>query len=414
MKRAILLSLIDQALNSAFSLLLNLAFIAFATPAEFGRFAFLLAGSFFATSAQNALIVMPLNYLLPGREPREADATLSMLTSANLVLTSLVVPVSLALAAVIDADAALVLATAAYFGTVMVREYVRNLMVVKGRIQTTLAYDALAMGSAAVFAVVFWQELSPATAVLIALSAGNYLSFILCRFDLKLDIRRLRAHLSAYREIWKDTRWALQGALQNEVVARSHVFLVERMRDAAALGMLNAGRVAVSPLLIVGAAWCRVARPRMVGDLARGDVAAVLRLFRSGAALVGAAAVLYGLFLMAAWPYLDAYAFRDRYGDMAGNLICWWLYALVAGQTSVMAVMMEARRQFRALAIVGFVGAIVAPLSVFALLSAGLETSFAALGLAGVALLECLVFGLLTARDLRLSIVAANREGGAR
>lgn len=412
MTRAVLLSLIDQALNSAFSLLLNLAFIAFATPDEFGRFAFLLAGSFFAVSAQNALIVMPLNYLLPGREPKEADATLSMLTSANLVLTFLVLPASLGLAAVIGADAWLSLATAGYFLTIMVREYARNLMVVKGRIHRTLVYDVIALGSAALLAVAFWEVLPPAAAVLAALSAGNCLSFLVCRFDLKADFRRLPAHLSAYKRVWKDTRWALQGALQNEVMARSHVFLVERMRDAASLGMLNAGRVGVSPLLLVGTAWCRVARPRMVEELRHGEVAAVLRLFRSGATIVAGAAILYGLFLLLAWPYIDAYAFRDRYGDMAGNLLCWWLYALVAGQTSVMAALMEARRQFRALAFVGFVGAIVVPLLVVALLSLGLDASAAVLGLAGVSLLECLTFGVLTFRDLRPRDAGEGREGG--
>lgn len=412
MNRAVVLSLADQALNSAFSLLLNLAFIAFATPAEFGRFAFLLAGSFFASSAQNALIVMPLNYLLPGREQREADATLSMLTSANLALTVLVLPASIALAAVIGADPALLLAAAAYFCTVMVREYVRNLMVVKGHILRTLVYDAIALGSTALLAIVFWKLLPPAAAVLAALSVGNGLSFLICRFDLKADIRRLPAHLSAYRAVWKDTRWALQGALQNEIAARSHVFLVERMRDAAALGMLNAGRVAVSPLLLVGASWCRVARPRMVENLGRGQVAEVLKLFWSGIAITAAAAALYGLFLLLAWPYLEAYAFRDRYGDMAGNLASWWLYALIAGQTSVMAALMEARRQFRVLAIVGLVGAVVSPLLVFALLAAGFDASTAALGLAAVALLEFLAFGALTMRDLRSSAIGANRQGG--
>ena len=410
MKRAVFLSLVDQALNSAFSLLLNLAFIAFATPDEFGRFAFLLAGSFFAVSAQNALIVMPLNYLLSGRQPPEADATLSMLTSANLALTFLVLPVSLGLAAVIGADTLLSLATASYFLTGMVREYARNLMVVKGRIHRTLIYDAIALGSAVVFAVVFWRMLAPPAAVLAALSAGNCLSFVVCRFDFKADFRRLPAHLSAYRQVWKDTRWALQGALQNEVMARSHIFLVERMRDAAALGMLNAGRVGVSPLLLVGTAWCRVARPRMVEDLRRGEIGAVVRLFRTGAAIVAGAAILYGLLLLAAWPYIDAYAFRDRYGDMAGTLFCWWLYALVAGQTSVMAALMEARRKFRALAFVGFVGAVVVPLLVFALLAAGLSASAAVLGLAGVSLVECVVFGLLTLRDLRSSVAGRGRE----
>ncbi len=413
MKRAVLLSLVDQALNSAFNLLLNLAFIAFATPDEFGRFAFLLAGSFFAASAQNALIVMPLNYLLPGREREDADAALSMLTSANLALLLLVLPASFGLAAVIGADLSLSLAAIAYFGTLMIREYVRNLMVVKGSVHLTLIYDAIALAATVAFALAFWQVLPPATATLAALSAGNGMSFVCCRFDLKTDFGSFPSHISAYRGVWKDTRWALQGALQNEVMARSHVFLVERMRDAAALGMLNAGRVGVSPLLLVGTAWCRVARPRMVEELARGEISAVLRLLRSGMAIIAAAAILYGLFLWLAWPYIDAYAFRDRYGDMAGTLVCWWLYALVVGQTSVMAALMEARRKFRVLAIVGFVGAVVAPLLVFGLLSVGLDASVAALGLAGVAFLEFLIFGALTMRDLWPASADPRRKGGA-
>ncbi len=410
MTRAVLLSLIDQALNSGFSLLLNLAFIAFATPAEFGIFAFLLAGSFFATSAQNALIIMPLNYLLPGREQEEVDRNLSMLTSANSVLSMLVLPVSLGLASVIGADVALLGATACYFLTMLVREYARNLMVVRGQIHRTLIYDLVALGATALLAVPLWKVLSPATAVLFALSAGNCLSFVWCRFDLKADFRRLPSHLSDYRGVWKDTRWALQGALQNEVMARSHVFLVERMRDAAALGMLNAGRVGVSPLLLVGTAWCRIARPKMVEELAHGEVRAVLRLLRSGAMIVGGAAVLYALFLVLAWPLLETYTFRNRYGDMTGNLFCWWLYALVVGQTSVMAALMEARRKFRLLAFVGFVGAVVMPLLVFTLLSFGLSASAAVLGLTGVSLFECAIFGVLTLRDLRSSSFGSGRK----
>ena len=403
MTRAVLLSLVDQALNSGFSLLLNLAFIAFATPAEFGTFAFLLAGSFFATSAQNALVVMPLNYLLPGRAQQEADQTLSMLTSVNSALGLLVLPASVVLAGVLGADIVLLLATASYFLTMLVREYARNLMVVKGQIHRTLIYDVIALGATAALAVPFWKMFPPAAATLAALAAGNCLSLLCCRIDLKANFRRFSAHLSAYRSVWKDTRWALQGALQNEVMARSHVFLVERMRDAAALGMLNAGRVGVSPLLLVGTAWCRIARPKMVEELGRGEVGAVLRLLRSGAMVVAGAAILYALFLFIAWPLLETYAFRNRYGDMTGNIFCWWVYALVTGQTSVMAVLMEARRKFRLLAFVGFVGAVVMPLLVFALLLAGFSASAAVLGLTGVSLVECVIFGVLTLRDLRSS-----------
>jgi O-antigen/teichoic acid export membrane protein len=413
MKRTMLISLVDQALNSAFNLLLNLAFIAFATPAEFGRFAFVLAGSFFAASAQNALIVMPLNYLLPGRPPAEADAELSMLTSANLALTLLVLPVGLGLGAVIGADAALSLAILAYFLTLMAREYLRNVLVVQGRMARTLVYDAVALAAAAAFAAVFWQALAPEAAVLAGLAAGNALAFLVCGAKLNADLRRLPAHLSAYRQVWKDTRWALQGALQNEVVMRSYVFLVERMRDAAALGRLNAGRVVLSPLLLVGTAWCRVARPRMVEELRAGRSAAVIGLLRSGAAIVAGAALLYGLCLVLAWPYVETYAFRGRYGDMAGIVFCWWLYALVAGLTSVMATLMEARRQFRALAVVGLAGAVLVPISLFALLFAGFDASVVVLGLAGVSLLECAIFATLTLRDLMAPAAGPGREAGA-
>ncbi len=399
MKRAVLLSIIDQALNSAFNLLLSLAFIAFATPDEFGRFAFLLAGSFFASSAQNALVVMPLNYLLPGRPAPEADADLAMLTSANLALTVLIVPVGLGLAAVIGADLWLVAAVFAYFATLMMRDYVRNILVVTDRIHRTLIYDAVAIVLTAAAALALWQVLAPEAAVLAGLALGNVGALLLCRVDTKADLGQLPAHLSAYRQVWTDTRWALQGALQNEVVARSYVFLVERMRDVGSLGTLNAGRVAISPLLLISGAWCRVARPKLVEHLRRGQVRPLLTLLWSGAAVVAGASLLYGLLLMIAWPYIEAYAFRDRYGDMADIVVVWWVYALAVGLTSVMAALMEARRQFRALAVVGLIGALIVPVLLYGLLYAGFPASSVVLGLAGISLLEFAVFGWLTLRN---------------
>lgn len=402
MKRAVLLSFVDQALNSGFSLLLNLAFIAFATPAEFGRFAFILAGSFFAVSAQNALIVMPLTYLLPGRPAAETDSELAMLTSANLVLTLLALPVGLGLSLLLGTDPALMAAAAAYFATLMLREYARNILVVTDRIHLTLGYDAIAIALAAAAAVILWPLLPPEAAALGGLALGNLGALAVCRVDTRRDLRHLPAHISAYRRVWEDTRWALQGALQSEVKARSYAFLVERMRDTAALGTLNAGRVAISPLLLVSAAWCRVARPKLVEHLRRGQRRPLLVILWSGAAVVTGAALVYGIALVIAWPYLEMFAFRGRYGDMAGIVMVWWGYALAVGLTSVMSSAMEARRQFRELAVVGLIGALIVPLLLFALLRAGLAAPSAVLGLAGVSLVEFAVFCRLTFRN-RLS-----------
>lgn len=398
MKRAVLLSLIDQALNSGFNLALSILFIAFATPAEFGRFAFILAGSFFAVSAQNALVIMPLNYLLPGRPSAETKTDLSMLTSANLVLTLLSLPVGFGLATLIGADSVLSVAALAYFATLMAREFARNILVVTGCIHLTLAYDALAIVLTGVAVTGLWQVLSPEAAALGGLSLGNLGALMMFRVETRRDVSCFRSHASAYRQVWKDTRWALQGALQNEVVARSYVFLVERMRDVAALGTLNAGRVTIAPLLLVSTAWTRIARPKLVEHIRLGQRQPIIAILMAGASVVAGSTLLYGLALLIAWPFIDAYAFRDRYGDMTGIVLVWWIYALAVGLTSVMVSLLEARRQFRALAVVGLIGALAVPVVIGGLLLAGFEAPSAIVGLTAISLFELLAFAFIALR----------------
>ncbi len=398
MKRAVLLSLIDQALNSGFNLLLSMLFIAFATPAEFGRFAFILAGSFFAVSAQNALVIMPLNYLLPGRPAAEANAELTMLTSANLALMLLSLPIGYGLAAMIGGESSLYVATLAYFATLMAREYARNILVVTGRVHLTLAFDALAVVLTGLAVTGFWHFMPPPAAALGGLSAGNLGALLFSRVDTRRDFSRFRDHAAAYRRVWTDTRWALQGALQNEVVARSHVFIIERMRDVAAVGVLNAGRVAIAPLLLVSGAWSRVARPKLVEHIRLGQRQPIITILMAGASVVAGSTLIYGLVLLVAWPYIDAYAFRDRYGDMTGIVLVWWIYALAVGLTSVMVSLLEARRQFRALAVVGLIGALAVPVVIGGLLLAGFEAPSAVVGLTAVSLFELVAFAFIALR----------------
>ncbi len=398
MNRAVLLSVVDQALISAFNLLLNLAFIAYATPSEFGRFALILAASFFVISGQNALVIMPLNFLLPGREHTERNRQLSMLTTINLVLAAIVIPVSIGIGLLLDAGPILTLSVLGYFLTIIIREYARNIMVVTGRIHRTLIYDISAVVASAVLIPLFWMFLPPEAAVLFGMSAGNLVSFALGKIDIQLDLKALVPHFRAYREVWRDTRWALQGALQNEVSKRAYVFFVERMRDAATLGTLNAGRVALSPLQLIPVAWARVARPKLVEELQAGQSKEVPRILWAGAAVIAGASVLFGLALVLAWPPIETYIFRSRYPGIELIVMCWWVHTLVVGLSTVASTLMEARRQFRELAIIGFAGAIVIPVLVFALLFAGMNGISVVLALAAVQLVELFVFVWFAAR----------------
>lgn len=399
MKGAVILSIIDQALISAFNLLLNLAFIAWSTPDEFGRFVVILSGAFFANSAQNALILMPLNYLLPGRPEAEANSSLSMLTSANLALTGLVLVVSLGLGALVDANAVLYLCILAHFSVMMLREYARNIMVVRGRVDKTLLNDVIYVVASAGSGALFWTLGEAVPAALGGMAAGGLASLLGGRVSTVFAPGHFRAHLREYRTVWKETRWALQGALQHEAEVRSYVFLVEHWRNAATLGMLQAGRVALSPLMLISNGWRRVARPRIVEDLILGHHQPIRKQLWFGAVVITAASVLYGLVLAAAWPLLETFVFKNRYGDMQAVVLCWWLYSCIVGLLTVPVTLLEARRQFRALAIVGFVIAFVIVASLAALLLVDFDVKSVVLVLSAIHLVELGIYTVMVSRS---------------
>ena len=398
MKRAVILSIFDQGMISAFNLVLNLAFIAHATPSEFGRFALVQAIAFFALSAQNALVIMPLNYLVPGRPAAEANQQLSMLTSANIALMAACLPLGLIFAYAIAADVTLSLVILGYFVVMLAREYTRNVLIVGGRMAGALAYDVAAIVFSALLVLLAWQWLPPVVAALFGVAGANALVLLIGRIELHWNSGAFVDHLRSYGVVWKETRWALQGALQNEVEARSYVLMVEAWRDAAALGALQAGRTVMSPLLLIAPSWRRIARPRLVEHFQHDRMDAALKLLWAGALVIAAAAIAYAIVLQLAWPLFEAYVFTGRYIDMQSIVWSWWLYAVIVGMAGVATTMLEALRQFRALAALGFGLAVLIVVLLAGLIANGFDLATVVLALAGVHALELLVLVILVAR----------------
>ena len=400
MKRAVFLSIADQGLISAFNLLLNLALIAYATPAQFGSFVVIVAGAFFAISAQNALVVTPLNFLLPGHDGEEQAAQLSMLTSVNLVLSAAAAAIGFAAYLAIFGDIATAALAVPYLLVALMREYVRALMVVRGTVGRTLVFDVLAMLCTALLVPVFWQVLRPELAALAALLGGNMVALLLRGPRLHFRPASLPRHLERYREVWTETRWALQGALQNEVETRGHIFIVEHWKGPAAIGAIHAGKVALAPLLLIAPSWRRVALPRMMEKLKRGDGAEAARLVWSGVAMFAAACLAAGAALAAGWPLLETFVFKGRYEGIGTIVFWWWVYAAIVGMITVIATLLQARRQFRDLAVVGMAvaGTILALLA--GLTFTDLPLTTAILILIGVHAVELCVYCVMLRRDL--------------
>lgn len=367
MKKQVALSIVDQAALSALSLGLNVLLIAKASPAEFGQFVILFSGLIFATSAQNALIFTPLNVLLPGRDRPMQARHLSTLTSINLLLVIVSAFVGLVLSLIFPTDAWLSIAAVFYFATSLMREYARSIFVTRDAVGRALLLDGLYMACAVPAIAALWFVTGPVTAVLGGLSAANFVSMLVCRQKFHLNLPAFAHHWTDYGVHWREARWALQGAVQSEAQTRGYVFFTQAWQGAAALGTLQAGRVLLAPLLLIAGAWGRVARPKLVALFHRNPDASGLQVLGAGILTVLGASAAYGLVIALSWPLIQTFVFKDKYPDMAPIAALWWAQALFAGVNAALGTLLQARRQFRGLALVGMGGAVGSLLALFAL-----------------------------------------------
>ncbi|MBU1174398.1 MAG: hypothetical protein KKH72_03265 [Alphaproteobacteria bacterium] len=377
MRKQVVLSILDQAALSAMSLGLNIVLIALASPEQFGHFVLLFSGLIFATSAQNALIFTPLNVLLPGRDAAEQARQLAMLTTINVLTITVAALAGLALAALLAAGPWLVAASALYYATGLMREYARNLFIVRDNVERALVLDGLQMALAAPAIGGLWLATDPVTAVVGGVSIANLLAMLACRQDFHWDLRHFGRHWSEYGEHWRQTRWALQGAAQTEAQTRGYVFFTQAWKGPAALATLQAGRVLLAPLILIAGAWGRVARPRLVALFHREPGASGFGVLSGGIVTVTGASMIYGLVILLFWPLIETLVFKDKYPDMSGIVALWWAQALFASINVALGTLLQARQQFRGLALVGMAGAVGSLLALMALMLTALPVTSA-------------------------------------
>lgn len=356
MRQKLLLSIVDQALLSALNLSLALALIAFTTPTEFGVYALYFAALLIAHSIQNALVVMPLNFLLPGKAIETQNQSVQMLTTIQTLFLSFVVCAALGASLFLGSGWRICLAASVYIGTGVMREYARNLFIVQGNVRSALMLDGLFAVSSCVSILVFWQLLPPAAAFLAGQAVGCFIGLIATRPKTQMRLGSLKNHFAAYAQIRNDVGWSLLGASQTEVQLRGYVFIVQMWMGLAALGVLQAGRIVISPLLLIATAWARIARPQFVEMHNNQDGSAAKLLFQ-GIFVILACAVFYGLSIWVLWPFIEKYVFKAEYGDMWPLVAVWWSYACVVSVNVCLSTLLQARRQFKLLTGIGFLSA---------------------------------------------------------
>lgn len=403
MRRAIALSVVDQAVLSAFNLGLSLLLIARLSPSEFGAYSYVLAVLLILSSVRNALVAMPIGVSLPGRSPQAQDESLSILLKVDHAVRIALLPVAASLLCAVSTDPLYLLPALGLCFLWLWRETQRDLAFTLRMAERALTLDAISVGASILAILLLWGLLPPVSAVLAGMAAGNALGIAFAGH--RRALRSFGGAFAGYRRFWHDARWSLYGAVTTEAHYRGYVFAIQALRGADTLGAVQAGRALMGPLPLLASAWSRAARPEMTSALVENRIAEARRTLILGTAGVLLLSMLYLFGLHLAWPLIEARLFQGRYPEIGMLTFAWSLTTLVGTSHICLGAYLQAAGQFRPLA--------------FASLAAALASGSALLVLAttlpAVYAVGAVAFGEIVALVWILALIARTRPnpGGA-
>lgn len=373
MRRNLVISVLDQAIVSAFNFALNLYLIRLWSPEDFGVFAVVAAAALLAAMLQNALINTPLAVHLPVAVSADERTLLRrVFTASNAVLTVLLLcGATGGLWLWLDASQVnLAVAAGAFIASQFLREYYRALLAVDGRLRALLAVDvAYVLLSVLTLASVQqggYISLQSVSAVLLVLSGWGLVSVVVFLWPRALpSLAALPGEVrSVFASQAHEIRWSLLGVITTDIQNRGYLFVAAAVFGPATVAHLQAGRIFFGPLNLLTSAWSRVARPQLARHLGSAEVGAFKKLLRQAMLAFVVFNLLFLGALYVTWPYLSALVFDGKYQGLGYVTAGWGGVNLVFQMRSCMSVAVQAMRRFRELTLSTIYGAFLSMLIV--------------------------------------------------
>lgn len=353
MKRIITTSIIDQMLISAMMFAINLLLIGLAGAESFGRFIVVLAAFLLSFGAQNALVLVPINVLIPGRPKPMQSRNLRMLATVDIAVIGASALIVAAVVGLLGFGIGLVLASAALVVFGSNRELMRTVFQTQNRAGRYLAMDVTVIAATGASLLATWSLMAPETAAITSLAVGNLVGTAAFGTRVQRAPLRLWEMLRRYSGYWVKSRWALAGAAVTDVQMRFYIFAVEILRGSATLGLLQAGRVMVNPIAMMAFAWARAIRPNMAERLTNGDRPGALAMMKNGVLLLTGVGIAYLTVLNLAWPLIDTYLLKGRYPGLYDTLLLWSVFAILNLPSICVSIYLQAGHKYRQLTICG-------------------------------------------------------------
>lgn len=356
----LMLGMTGQAIISVFNFVVSIILIRTFTAEEYGIYA--LATAVFAglgVAVDGALVCGPLTVYGTRRVGRPSRAAVeSLLSSVHLLIIVAILPITIALAALIVARSfVLDLAFGLYVAAFVSRNYSRSFAFARQRPGVVLAGD-VALVCLALAPIALQLLLTNSLSLLFVLHAlavsyalAMCLDLRLLRLSPRITLRQ--RSLSRYQSIWRQVRWALIGSTSTLAQCQAHSVVVSTFSSPTTFAPLAAGQVLFGPLRILVTVWHSIMQPELVIAISRNDHRAVVRTLEMSMLALGAVVLGLGVAILVFWDVVFTHLYAAKYADapMLGIVAICFAITLCATLAAPASGVLQTLLQYRVLSL---------------------------------------------------------------
>ncbi len=352
--------MVDQVLLSGLNFGIGIALIRYASKETYGLYSQLFAAGVLSTTLLDALIGSALTTLSARRSVDErvtlvartlriqwaASGLLAVMAGVGIGVLSTTVGLS-------ENPLSLALAFAAFIFALGCREYCRTALFIESRPDIVAKLDAIfvamtVLGSALLLLV----DHVTVTEIMCLLAAANGIVAVLYSTDLvntEGSSATWRHYVTDFQLLWSLSRWALIGSIAGWLVNNSYLYVAGGFLGVAALADLNAARLLLIPISILGVAWSRVARPTLGQMIAATEWDSIRGFLLKSTLAMEGFTVVYVVVLWLAFPWLSSHVLGEKYQHISHLLLLWGIYFAVNSARNVGTTLLTSFGAFKAL-----------------------------------------------------------------
>jgi O-antigen/teichoic acid export membrane protein len=371
-----IVSFAEQGMGALITFGVNLWLIRNGRAVSYGDYVFWFSVAWVLATCQFTLTVVHLSSLPAGEdrlaERREPERVLLTVSLAFLAVASLgILGANVWLHA--RGSSLEEMAAVLFVPAFLLYQFVRAFAFSRRRVVLAAGLTFSVMVTAAIgLGLDYWTGTAPSAPrvlLIVGLAYGLCSLVALAAIDRRIRPTLRRADLRRYAHYMHGTGWLVLGAGSNEVTSRLYSFLVVGWFGQAALARLSAVQVVVRPAWMISAAWTSIGFPAMSTQRADGNMRGLLRTMIQGGAVAAVASAAWSGAVIAGWPWISRILYGGKYAQI-GDLAWFWGGNVVLGSLAVaLNTAMLSLGQFRRLAVIDLVGAVVCSASLLQLLS---------------------------------------------